>query len=119
MVLLPHSYIVVPAVALNQPKAEVVERTTGEESCGSLKEAIAEERVWLKNVVEKLQHTLDDYKALTWASHHAHLQPSMMITPSINAMLPLFTHKADSPAMDILQRVYHLSSSWTGTSHGM
>ncbi len=107
---LPHSYTVVPAVALNQSKAEVVERTTGEESCSSLKEAIAEERVWLKNVVEKLQHTLDDYKALTWASHHAHLQPSIMITPSINAMLPLFTHKADSPAMikhamDILQRV--------------
>jgi len=61
-----------------------------------------------KNAVEKLQYSFDDYKSLTWASHRAHLQPPMTDPPLVSAMLPLFTYKADSPAMikhamDILQ----------------
>ena len=94
---LPHSYTIVPATCV-------------ETFCGNLENAIEKEKVWLKNAVEKLQYSFDDYKPLTWASHYAHLQPPMTDPPSISAMLPLFSHKADSPAMikhamDILQRV--------------
>ena len=51
-----------------------------------------------------------DYKPLTWASYRAHLHPPMTVTPSISAMLPLSSGKADSPAMikhvmDILKEV--------------
>ena len=40
---LPHSYTIVPAVALNQSKAEVVQRTYVETFCGNFKKAIAKE----------------------------------------------------------------------------
>ena len=97
--ILPHSYTIVPAVALNQSKAEVVQRTCVETFCGNLENAIEKEKVWLKNAVEKLQYSFDDYKPLAWVGHHAHLQPPMTDPPSISAMLPLFSHKADSPAI--------------------
>ena len=118
---IPHSYTIVPAVALNQSKAEVVQRTYVETFCGNLKKAIEKEYVWLKNAVVKLQYSFDKYKPLIWASHHAHLQPPMIEPPSISATLPLFTlftRKADSPAMinhamDILQSVTTLlHQSW-------
>ena len=40
---LPHSYTIVPAVALNQSKAEVVQRTYVETFCGNFEKAIAKE----------------------------------------------------------------------------
>ena len=115
---LPHSYTIVPAVALNQSKAEVAQRTYVETFCGNFEKAIEKEYVWLKNAVKKLQYSFDEYKLLTWASHQAHLQPLMTEPPSISAMLPLFAHKADFPAMikyamDILQSVTtFLHQSW-------
>lgn len=107
---LPHSYTVVPAVALNQSKVEVVQRTYAENFSGNLEGAILKEKLWLKDAVEILNYSFEDYKPLTWASYHAHLQPPMTDLPSITAMLPLFIEKADSPAMikhamDILKRV--------------
>ena len=50
---LPHSYTIVPAVALNQSKAEVVQRSCVETFCGNFEKAIQKENVWLKNAVEK------------------------------------------------------------------
>ena len=67
---------------------------------------------------KKLQYFFDEYKLFTWASRHAHLQPPMTEPPSISAMLPFFTHKADSPAMikhamDTLQSMtIFLHQSW-------
>ena len=66
--------------------------------------------LWLKSLMELLSYSFDDYKPLTWASYHAHLQPPVTDPPSISAMLPLFPDKADSPAMikhaiDILKDV--------------
>ncbi len=66
--------------------------------------------LWLKSSMEQLSYSFNDYKPLTWASYHAHLQPPVTDPPSISAMLPLFPDKADSPAMikhamDILKDV--------------
>ena len=42
---LPHSYTIVPAVALNQSKAEVVQITHVEKFCGNFKKAIEKDYV--------------------------------------------------------------------------
>lgn len=89
---------------------EVVQRDYSENFCANLKDAIVKENQWLNHAVEILQYSFDEYKPLTWASYHAHLRPPVTDPPSISAMLPLFTQKADPPAMikhamDILTRV--------------
>ena len=53
---LPHSYTIVPAVALNQSNTEVVQRSCVETFCGNFEKA-----------------SFDEYKPLTWASYHVHL----------------------------------------------
>ena len=55
----------VPAVALNQSKAEVVQRTCVDTFCGNFEKATEKENVWLNNAVEKLQYYFDKYKPLT------------------------------------------------------
>ena len=71
---------------------------------------MTEERLWLSNAMGLLHYSLDDYKPLTWASFYADLQPPIIDPPSVSAMLPHFSDKADSPAMicmpmDVLIRV--------------
>ena len=84
---LPHSYTIVPAIALNQSKAEVVQRSCVETFCSNFEKDTEKENVWLKNVVEKLQYSFDKYKLLTWASHHVHLQPPMTYPRSVQCCL--------------------------------
>ena len=93
-IALPPSYSIVPAVALSQSKAEVPQKTCSDALSSSLLEdATKKEMLWLKSSMELLNYSFDDYKPLTWASYHAHLQPPVTDPPSISAMLPLFPDK--------------------------
>lgn len=40
-----------------------------------------------------------DEDVISWAAYHSSLQPIETIIPGITALLPMFSEKADSPAM--------------------
>lgn len=98
-ITLPNSYSVVPAVALNQSKATVMQRQC-ESFSGNLEQhGKLREKQWLENAFELLKTDLESNKPLTWSSFHASRQSQAITPPVITALLPLFTEKADTPAM--------------------
>ena len=107
-IILPQSYAVVPAVALNQSRAAVMERIC-ENITGNLVDGMLQEIKWLNNSLDLLQSNWESNKPMTWASFHASFQLPVMTPPAITALLPLFNEKADTPAMikhamDILRK---------------
>ena len=107
-IILPQSYTVVPAVALNQSRAAVMERIC-ENITGNLVDGMLQEIKWLNNSLDLLQSDWESNKPMTWASFHASFQLPVMTPSAITALLPLFNEKADTPAMikhamDILRK---------------
>ena len=96
--LLPPSYTTVPAVALNPASTSVPERTCRSYN-GTLCRAKLREEGWLRKVMELLETDLEKNQPISWAAHHASLQPPILDPPAITALLPLFCEHADTPAM--------------------
>ena len=55
---------------------------------------------WLSKVSAQLKETPDEYNDLSWAAHHASIQPQQSFIPSKNiALLPLFRENAHAICM--------------------
>jgi len=100
---LPHSYSVVPAVAMmtssiDVPDTLAVMNTQLQQI--SLDEEKAREIRWVEHalaLIEKREIVSDDN--VVWAAYHASQQPIMESSPALCALLPLFYEKAATPAM--------------------
>ena len=67
--------------------------------CDSFEQQIQEDKAWLHHVNNIYNEEVTPETAITWAAFHASNLPEKRIVPSINAMLPLFSEEACSPAM--------------------
>ena len=96
---LPDSYAVVPAVCI-KPSATSIPAAITTETSGALTPALAQEDQWIQHSIRLLhEDNLSKGHALSWAAYHASTQPLQTHVPAITALLPLFSEKADSPAM--------------------
>ena len=70
---------------------------------------------WLQHVKQSHTNEITKHTTLSWASYHAHHNTDLTVTPSVNAMLPLFPDESSSPAMlrhclDVIQEaVQHIN----------
>ena len=125
-VQLPISYTTVPAVSLNVNKCQVPAVICDENIGKSVNDAVEQENNWIKHGMHELSSTNEHVEMITWAAFHANYQRPALVHHALTAMLPLFSEKCDNPAM-IMQYAWHechkihyrVSSSWSGTRHGM
>jgi len=76
-----------------------VQRVCESFSGNNLEHGKLQEEQWLKNAFELLKTDLESNQTMTRASFHASHQTQETAQPVITALLPLFTEKADIPAM--------------------
>lgn len=96
---LPDSYSVVPAVS-KPPSTVYLPVATTTEVTGQITDAIVKEDNWIRHASELLEsEELVKDDTISWAAYHASQQSDIIEPPAIISMLPLFTEKADTPAM--------------------
>ena len=86
------------------------------EVTGNVVHEIQIEEKWIQQALKLLPvESLQTGEVISWAAYHASTQNAEPPTPAITAVLPLFTEKADSPAMvkhsinQIIQTTNHLN----------
>lgn len=68
--------------------------------CNNLNIQMQKEFNWLHHVKGVLpDNEISSDSNISWAAYHAGLSEEPDVSPSINAMLPLFTEEASSPSM--------------------
>ena len=92
------SFALVPAVNMNAASATLPQRKT-EDYKDHLQPVIAAESAWIENAMPLMRERILNEQAVLWAAYHAKLQPQVLDSPAIIALLPLFFEKSDIPAM--------------------
>ena len=96
---LPDDFAIVPAVRLNHADVSVpnVEITENKET---LKRGLIREKMWVEYACKLLdQELVSSQNTVSWAAYHASQQQQLVNIPAITALLPLFSEKADTPAI--------------------